>query len=117
MANDNGEHWLEKLNSHLKELLDEAKRGNEIHRNEAKHYAYRERISRAKLKATKEKIEVLTKQDKKRRVEIPTKASFHASNTRSTIIPPIFTSFQQIFQVVNYCVFWGIFNTTKRSNM
>lgn len=45
----------------------------------AKHYVYRVRISRAKLKAAKEKIEALTKEEDKRRLEIIAEASLHAS--------------------------------------
>lgn len=81
MMNENQEYWLERVNSHLEKLLVKVKRDNEIHKKMSKHYAYRERISRAKLKAKKDKIESLTKKEEKRRLDILAKASLHASNT------------------------------------
>ena len=43
-----------------------------------KHYANRERTARAKLKATKEKIEALTKQKEEDNLEILAEASLMA---------------------------------------
>ena len=46
-----------------------------------KHYAKRERNARAKLKATKAKLEALTHQKEKEKLDILAEASFHAQNT------------------------------------
>ena len=78
MINENREHWLERVNNHLEKILDKAKRDNEIQKKMAKHYAYRERISRVKLKAAKEKIETLTKQREEDKLDILADASLMA---------------------------------------
>ena len=75
MINENREHWIERVNNDLENLLDKAKRNNEIEKNMEKQYAYRERISGAKLKAAKEKIETLTKQREEDKLDILADAS------------------------------------------
>jgi len=47
----------------------------------AKYYTLTNKIARAKLKRAHAKIEALTKQEEKRRLDILFKASLHASNT------------------------------------
>jgi len=66
--------------NHLKNLLEKAKKDNDIQRRMVKHYAMRDKIARAKLKRAHAKIEALTKKEKKKRLDILAEASLHASN-------------------------------------
>ena len=81
MVNEIWEHWLERINGHLEKLLVKAKKDNDIQRRMANYYAMRNKIGRAKLKRAHAKIEALTKQEEKRRLDILAEASLHASNT------------------------------------
>ena len=80
MVNENREYWLERVNGHLENLLKNSKKDNDIQRKVAKHYAMRDKIARAKLKRAHAKIEALTKQEEKKRLDILAEASLHASN-------------------------------------
>lgn len=78
MVNENREYFLEKVNDHLENLLDNAKKDNDIPIKMAKHYAMRDKIARAKLKRAHGKIESLTRKEEKKRLDILAKASIHA---------------------------------------
>ena len=65
----------------MEALLDKAKRDIDIQRRMAKYYAMRNKIARAKLKRAHAKIEALTKQEEKKRLDILAEASLHASKT------------------------------------
>ena len=80
MVNENREYWLEKVNDHLENLLDKAKKDNYIQRRMAKHYAMRDKTARDNLKRAHAKIEALTKKEEKKRLDILVEASLHASN-------------------------------------
>ena len=62
----------------MENLLDKANKENGIQRMMVKHYAMRGKIARAKLKRAHAKIEALTKQEEKRRLDILVEASLHA---------------------------------------
>lgn len=61
--------------------MAKAQKDNDIQRRMAKHYAMRNKIARAKLKQAHSKIEALTKQEEKMRLDILALATLHASNT------------------------------------
>lgn len=67
-------------NGDLENLLNKAKKDNDIQRRMAKHYAMRDKIAKAKLRRGHAKIEALTKKEEKNRLDILVKASLHASN-------------------------------------
>lgn len=81
LIDGNWEHWLDKVNQHLGNLLDKANQQNEIQRKMVKHYANKEMNARAKLKGAKAKIEALTHQKEKEKLDILDEASLHAKNT------------------------------------
>jgi len=64
----------------LETLLDKENKDVEIQRNMAKYYAQRNQVARCKLKGAHEKIDKLTKQKEKRRLDILVEASLHAPN-------------------------------------
>ena len=74
------EYWLEKVNDHLEKILGKANQDNDIQRRMEKYYAMRKKVARAKLKRAHAKLEALTKQEHKKRLDILAKASLHASN-------------------------------------
>lgn len=78
LVNENREHWLDKVNQHIEKLLDKANKQNKIQKKMAKHYANRERIAREKLKDAKERIEALTHQKEKEKLDILGEASLQA---------------------------------------
>jgi len=78
MINENQEHWLEKVNQNLDNLLYKAKKDNEIQRRMAKYYCRRNQIARSKLKKMKSKPETQNIQEEKRKFDILAMASFHA---------------------------------------
>ena len=78
MVNENWEHWLERVKTHLESLLDKAKRDIDIQIRMAKYYAMRNKIARATPKRARAKIEALTRQAEKRRLDILAKASLHS---------------------------------------
>jgi len=67
---ENRESWLEKVNTHLETLWDKANIDVEIQRKMANYYARRNQVARSKLKRAHEKIDKLTKQEEKRRLDI-----------------------------------------------
>ncbi len=67
-----------------------------------KDYANGERNAREKLKVAKAKIEALTHQKEKEKLDILVEASLHAQNTLLTIISPILRSHRLI---LNFCAF------------
>ena len=72
------ESWLY---LHLESFLEKVKKDNDIQRKMAKHYAMRNKIARAKLKRAHAKIQALTKQKEKERLDILAEVSLHASST------------------------------------
>lgn len=78
MVNENQEHQLERVKNHLENLLDKAKRDNNIQRKMAKYYCRRNKIARAKLNAANVRIEALTHQGEKNKLCILAEASLHA---------------------------------------
>ena len=61
----------------MEEPLAKAQKDNDIQRKMAKHYAIRNKIARAKLKRAHAKIQALTKQEKKEKLEILAEVSLH----------------------------------------
>ena len=78
VINEYQEKWFDRANQHLEKLLEKANKDNDIQRRMAKHYAKRNKIARSKLKKANEKIETLSLQEEKIRLDILTEASFHA---------------------------------------
>lgn len=78
MINDNREHWIKRVKNHLENLLDKAERENNIQGRMEKYYCQRNQIARAKLKPAKAKIEDLTHQEERKKVEILSEASLHS---------------------------------------
>lgn len=77
---ENRESWLERVRTHLETLLGNVNRDVELQRKMAKYYARRNQAVRSKLKRAHEKIDKLTKQEERRRLDILAEASLHASN-------------------------------------
>ena len=78
VISEDKEGWLQEKNDHLEKLLKRAKKYNHIQIRMAKHYAKRNKIARSKLKKANAKIEILTMQEEKRRLNILVEASLHA---------------------------------------
>ena len=78
IINESWEKWLERAIQHLHKLLEKRNKDNDILIKRAKHYAKKNKIARSKLKQANEKIEALTMQEEKRRLDILSEASIHA---------------------------------------
>lgn len=72
------EPWLDRSNIHLERFLEKANKDNDLLRTRVKLHARKERIALAKLKTTNAKIEILTKQGEKLRLDILAKVYLHA---------------------------------------
>ena len=75
VINENQEPWLDRPNEHLEKLLGKANKDNDILRRKIKHYAQRDKIAMAKLKRAYAKIEALTMQNEKKKLDILAEAS------------------------------------------
>lgn len=78
MVNENKDHWLEKVNTHLESLLEKAKRDTDLQRKMGKYYCRRYQITRAKLKTVRARIEALTHHEEKNNLYILVEASIHS---------------------------------------
>ena len=78
MIKEDKESWLQAIIEHLEMFLKKANKDSQIQQRIAKHYPKRERNTRAKLKAANEKIEALSHQKEKERLEILSEASLQA---------------------------------------
>lgn len=77
MVNKNREHWLERVNTHLKSLLDKAKRDTNLQIRMEKFCYRRNQIAREKLKVVGVRIEALTHHEKKKKLDILAEASLN----------------------------------------
>ena len=78
MINENREYWLERANNNPENLLAKSNRNTKVQRKMAKYYAMRNKIARAKLKRAHAKIEALTHQKEKDKLDLLVEASLHA---------------------------------------
>ena len=79
--NKDREPWLQRSNLHLDKLLEKANKDNDLLRTRVKLHARKERIALAKIKRENAKIENLTKQGEKEKLDILSQVSLHASKT------------------------------------
>ena len=70
VINEKREPWLDKANHHLENILEKENGDNDILRRKVKHYAKKEKISKAKLKRANAKIEALTMKENKSKLDI-----------------------------------------------
>lgn len=77
MVNENWEYWLERANTNFEDLLAKANRYTEVQIRMAKYYAMRNKIARDKLKRAHAKIEALTHQKEKDKLDLLVEASLH----------------------------------------
>lgn len=66
------------MKKHLENILDKAKRDNNIQRNMEKYFCWRNQIARANLKVAKARIEALIHKVEKNKLDIHAEASVHA---------------------------------------
>ena len=78
MVNENLEYWLERANTHLEYLLAKDNSDTEVQIRMAKYYAMRNKIAKGKFKRAHAKIEALTHQKEKDKLDILVEASLHA---------------------------------------
>ena len=77
--NENKEFWLDKVNSHLKNLLKKAKRDNKFQRHMATHFYTRNQISKVKIKQLKKILqETLIRQKEKVKLDLLVDAPLRA---------------------------------------
>jgi len=109
MVNENRENWLERVNGHMENLLDNAKKDNDIQRMMAKHYPMRDKLARAKLKRAHAKIEALTKQEEKRGwISLSRHHSMPETYSQLSVHQfwPLFNNFGKICFAVFFEKFW-----------
>ena len=65
----------------MEKLLEKSNEDNDFFRTRIKLDSRKERIALAKLKRANAKLEVLTKQEEKKKLDILAEVTIHASNT------------------------------------